>query len=241
VPESTLRESMLCAIPARGGSKRLPRKNLRALAGKPMIAYTIEQALQSALFDEVYVCTEDREIADVALSYGAKVPFLMPQDLCGDLVASHIPCQHLAAHLATYARPTDTLVCLQPTSPLRSVNDLKAAVGRFQRSDFDFLVSITPMDPHDFHWAVAPTEGDYWGMYFGSKYMMERPLLPPVFRPNGSIKIARLPALAETGHFFGKRMGVIETPAERSVHVASEFDLKLCELLLADQVSEQAA
>ena len=71
MPESTLRESMLCAIPARGGSKRLPRKNLRALAGKPMIAYTIEQALQSALFDEVYVCTEDREIADVVAESAA--------------------------------------------------------------------------------------------------------------------------------------------------------------------------
>lgn len=234
-------ESMLCAIPARGGSKRLPRKNLRALAGKPMIAYTIDAAWRSGLFEDVYVCTEDREIAEVAVSHGAKVPFLMPEELCGDLVASHIPCQHLAAHLAAQGQPTDTLVCLQPTSPLRSVMDLQTSVDRFQRSDFDFLVSITPVDPHDFHWAVAPTEDEYWGMYFGSKYMMERPLLPPVFRPNGSIKIARLPVLAEVGHFFGRRMGVIETPAERSVHVALEFDLRLCEFLLEEQAAECAA
>jgi CMP-N,N'-diacetyllegionaminic acid synthase len=223
---------MLCAIPARGGSNRLPRKNLCPLAGKPLIAHTIESARQSGLFGEVCVCTEDKEIADVARSYGATVPFLVPQDLCGDLVASHIPCQHFAADLGAHGCAVDTLICLQPTSPLRNSEDIIAAVEKFRCGNFDFLVSVTPVDPHDFHWAVVPN-GEYWHMYFGSRYMKERPLLPPVFRPNGSIKIARLPALTRTGHFFGERMGVIETPPERSVHVATEFDLKLCEFMLA--------
>jgi CMP-N,N'-diacetyllegionaminic acid synthase len=228
---------MLCTIPARAGSKRLPGKNLRTLAGKPVIAYTIEVAQQSGLFESVYVCTEDEEIADVARAHGASVPILMPEELCGDLVASHIPCQHMAAHLAGLGNATDTLVCLQPTSPLRSVEDLRSAVNKFQTSDFDFLVSVTPVDPHDFHWAVVPDGNDYWHMYFGKKFLMERPLLPPVFRPNGSIKIGRLSALANVGHFFGERMGVVETPPERSVHVALEFDLKLCELILAERTS----
>ena len=228
-------EKMLCTIPARAGSKRLSGKNLRTLAGKPLIAYTIEVARQSGLFETVYVCTEDEEIANIACSYGATVPILMPQELCSDLVASHIPCQHMAAHLAGLGQPTDTLVCLQPTSPLRSIDDLTSAANKFQNGDFDFLVSVTPVDPHDFHWAVVPDGDPYWHMYFGDKYLMERPLLPPVFRPNGSIKIARLPALAQAGNFFGERMGVVETPPERSVHVALEFDLKLCELILAER------
>ena len=230
-------EPLLCAIPARGGSKRLPRKNLRALAGKPLIAHTIEAARQSGLFDRIYVCTDDEETAGVARRYGAVVPLMMPADLCGDLVASHIPCQHLAAYLAENGQATDTLVCLQPTSPLRTAGDIQAAVSKFQDGDFDFLVSVTPLDPHDFHWAVVPNGDRYWRMYFGNQYVKERPLLPPVFRPNGSIKIARLKALAQTGHFFGERMGVIETPAQRSVHVAVEFDLKLCELLLAERAA----
>ena len=230
-------ERMLCAIPARGGSKRLPRKNVRNLAGKPMIAHTIEIARQSGIFDAVYVCTDDREIADVAHSYGAAVPFLMPQELCGDLVASHIPCQRLAAHLAEHANPTDTLVCLQPTSPLRTVDDLHSAVNKFQTNAFDFVVSVTPVDPHCFHWVVAPKQDDFWGMYFGAQFLKERPLLPPVFRPNGSIKIGRLPVLAEVGHFFGERLGVVETPEDHSVHVAVEFDLKLCEMILAERAS----
>src|SRR6202034_3827976 len=147
---------MLCTIPARAGSKRLPGKNLQTLAGRPLIAYTIEVARQSGLFETVYVCTEDEEIADVARSCGASVPILMPQELCGDLVASHIPCRHMASHLAGLGQSTDTLVCLQPTSPLRSVKDLISAVKKFQRGDFDFLVIVTTVSPHDYHSAVAP-------------------------------------------------------------------------------------
>ena len=228
-------EAMLCAVPARGGSKRLPRKNLRALHGKPLLAYTIEVARASRLFSQVYVCTDDEEIAGVAREHGAVVPCLVPPDLCGDLVASHIPCQYIAKHLAEQGQQLETLVCLQPTSPLRSVEDVSSAVSKFGQGHFDFMVSVTALDPHEFHWAVVPGENGYWHMFFESKYLKERPLLPPVYRPNGSIKIARLQALAQTGHFFGPRMGVTETPANRSVHVAEEFDLKLCEMLLAER------
>ena len=226
---------MLCAIPARGGSKRLLRKNLRTLAGKPLIAYTIEAAQRSGLFSDVYVCTDDHEIADVSRSLGAKVPFLSPAGLCGDLVPSHAPCQHLAKSLAEQGQTKDVLVCLQPSSPLRSAEDIAAAVAKYQGTDCDFVVSITPVDPHDFHWAVVPADDCYWHMYFGVKYMKERPLLPRVYRPNGAVKIGRLDVLAQVGHFFGERMVTTEMPPERSVHVAEEFDLRLCEALLGEQ------
>jgi len=222
---------VICTIPARGGSKRLLRKNLRELAGKPLIAYTIESAHASELFDQVYVCTEDEEIARVAKQFGASVPQLVPEDLCGDLVASHVPCQYVAGRVPEHSQ-IDALLCLQPSSPLRSGQDIRDAVDRFRGGDFDFVVSVTPIDPHDFHWAVVPGEGDYWKMFFGTQYHKERPMLPPVYRPNGSIKIAKLSALAATGNFFGERLGVIETPLERSVHVALEFDLKLCETMM---------
>jgi CMP-N-acetylneuraminic acid synthetase len=222
---------MICAIPARGGSKRLPRKNVRDLAGKPMIAYSIEAALEARLFDQVYVCTEDAEIARIAGQFGAAVPELVPSELCGDLIASHIPCQYVASRLATNGQ-IDSLLCLQPSSPLRSAQDIRDAVEKFSDGRFDFVVSVTPVDPHDFHWAVVPGQGMYWKMFFGTQYLKERPLLPPVYRPNGSIKVAKLSALAATGNFFGERLGVIETPVERSVHVALEFDLKLCETIL---------
>ena len=233
--ESRLSEAMLCMIPARGGSKRLPRKNLRALGGKPLIAYTIEAALRSGLFPAVYVCTDDEEIADVARGYGATVPTLVPTELCGDMVASHVPCQHVAVQLSKQGQKNDILVCLQPTSPLRSSDDIKSAITKFQTNHFDFVVSVTPLDPHEFHWAMALGSNGYWRMYFDGEFMKERPLLPAVYRPNGSIKLARLGILATVGNFFGERLGVVETPPERSVHVAEELDLKWCELLLRER------
>jgi CMP-N-acetylneuraminic acid synthetase len=226
---------MMCAIPARGGSKRLSRKNVRKLAGKPLIAYSIEAARASGLFDAVYVCTDDAEIADAAVRHGAVVPRLMPEELCGDLVASHVPCQFLAAEIANPGPAFDSLLCLQPSSPLRSAEDIRGAVNLYQKGNFDFVVSVTPVDPHYFHWAVVPAEKDYWKMFFGTEYMKERPLLPLVCRPNGSIKIANLSALSRLGNFFGERMGVFETPEMRSVHVANEFDLTVCEAILRQE------
>ena len=225
-------EQMFCMIPARAGSKRLPGKNLMPLAGKPMLAYSIETAL-AAGFDRAYVCTESKDIAAMAIRYGADVPLLVPQELCGDLVSSHEPCQFVAEQLAAQGRGGNILVCLQPTSPLRSVEDLRAGVQRFQDGNLDFVVSVTPIDPHYFHWAVEPNRDQYWHMYFGNRFMQERQFLPAMYRPNGSIKIGRLNKLREFGHFFGPRLGVIETPEERSVHVATQTDFDYCEFLLA--------
>jgi CMP-N-acetylneuraminic acid synthetase len=232
---------MMCAIPARGGSKRLPRKNVRKLAGKPLIAYSIEAARASGLFDAVYVCTDDAEIADVALRYGAVVPRLMPEELSGDLVASHVPCQFLAAEIAKTRQSFESLLCLQPSSPLRSAEDIRGAVDLYRQGTFDFVVSVTPVDPHYFHWAVVPAGDRYWKMFFGTEYMKERPLLPVVCRPNGSIKIARLSALGSLGNFFGERMGAFETPETRSVHVATEFDLTICEAILKQEKENLSA
>jgi CMP-N,N'-diacetyllegionaminic acid synthase len=229
-----MNQRMFCAIPARGGSKRLPRKNVRALSGMPLIAHTILTAKKSGLFPAVYVCTDDAEIANIATKYGACVEELVPPELCGDLVASHVPCRHVLRSVERKHKTTfDSLMCLQPTSPLRSVEDLEAASKTFSEGKFDFVVSVTPLDPHEFHWAVVPEANGNWRMYFRTEYMKERPLLPPVYRPNGSVKVANLSALDETGHFFGARLGVVETPPERSVHVATEFDLRFCEFLCA--------
>src|SRR5437868_15288460 len=109
-------ERMLCAIPARGGSKRLARKNLLPLAGKPMLAYSIEAARESGLFGEIFVCTDDDEIAGIARRHGAADPFLLLPELSGDLISSHAPFAHLPRELGNH----DSVICLQPCSPLRS-------------------------------------------------------------------------------------------------------------------------
>jgi CMP-N-acetylneuraminic acid synthetase len=217
-------ENVLLAIPARGNSKRLPRKNLIDLAGKPMLAYTIEAALKSGLARSVYVCTEDDEIADVSKCFGACV-FHIPKPMAGDEVSSTVPCLALYDKLLFDHAPIDYLFNLQPTSPLRSGNDIRKAFDVFIAAEADFLVSVTPIDPHYFHWGVIKKEKG-WTMYFEQKFLKERTMLPRIYRPNGAIKLGKASRVKEIGHFFGHPLAVYEMPEERSIHVASEFDLE---------------
>ena len=225
----------ICVIPARRGSKRLRLKNLRKVNGEPLIAYSIIEAKKTKLFDVVYVATEDREIAAVARKYGALVPTLVPKKLCGDRQPSWKPCVYLIDYLKkTEDREYENLVCLQPTSVLKKSIDIEDGVKKFKKKAHDFLVSVTPIDPHYFHWAVVPKKGsNAWAMYFGKKYMKERRLLPHVYRPNGAIKIANITALKKHKNFFGPNLGVSMMPEERSLHVINESDLKIASTLLS--------
>jgi len=220
----------LCVIPARRGSKRLPHKNLQLLDGKPMLSYTIAAALGSGVFDRVYVSTEDQEIARAAEATGA-TPHSRPIELAGDLVSVTEVCLEVEQSLRSRGDAYNAIVCLQPSSPLRNSDDVRVSWELFVASGADYLVSITPIDPHYFHWAVHETPQG-WEMYFGDKFMLERPLLPPVFRPNGAIKIALTRALRATRNFFGKSLKVYEMPEDRSVHVAERFDFEVAEHLL---------
>jgi CMP-N-acetylneuraminic acid synthetase len=220
----------LCVIPARRGSKRLPLKNILPLAGKPMLAHTVRAALGSGIFDRVIVSTEDGEIASLAQAAGAEV-HARPIELADDMVSATDVCLEVAEVLAAQGDPHDAVVCLQPTSPLRHGEDIRLSWARFVDTGADYLVSVTAVDPHYFHWTVHETEAG-WGMYFGDRFMMERPLLPPVFRPNGAIKIGRMEPLAQTRNFFGARLEAYTMPEERSVHVAEQFDLDLAGFLI---------
>lgn len=220
----------LCVIPARRGSKRLPQKNVIDLAGKPMLAYSVEAARLSSLFDQVFVSTEDDEIGRIAEEFGA-VYHRRPIELANDMVSATDVCIELFNTLVGAGDSYDAIVCLQPSSPLRSRDDIVGAWEKFCATGASYLVSVTPIDPHYFHWAVHADDGQ-WTMYFGDKYMMERTLLPPVFRPNGSIKIAQAESLRVRRNFFGSPLAVYETPEARSIHVAEKFDLDLARFLI---------
>lgn len=223
-------QALGCFIPARLGSKRVPMKNLRPLAGLPLLAHSIRAAKECGLFERIFVCTESPEIAEVAVAHGAEVPGLVPEDLCGDLVPSWKPCVHMADLLAAEEGVSfEDLLCLQPTSPLRSSEDIQRSVEVFYEEDASMLLSVTEIDPHFFHWALA--QEDAWGMVFGSDYLLERPLLPKRYRPNGSIKMANIEALRAHGNFFGEGLSCVKTPEERSVHIGSELDFAFCDFL----------
>lgn len=135
---------IITIIPARGGSKGIPGKNIIDVKGKPLIAYSIEPALEvlkKGLVEKVIVSTDAREIADVALKYGAEVPFLRPTDISGDKAKSVEFMQHALDHYKSQGVIYDAVLLLQPTSPLRSAEDLENAIGMYTGSQNDSLIS----------------------------------------------------------------------------------------------------
>ena len=233
-----MRKRVLFAIPARGGSKRLSRKNLRELNGRPMLAYTISAALESGISEAVHVCTEDDEIADTARKYGALVHRILPE-MAGDEVSSTVPCLDLMSELTARGESFDYIFNLQPTSPLRSSHDLVESIRVIERSEADFLVSVTPTDPHYFHWAMVE-DHEGWRMYFRDEFLRERTQLPPAFRPNGAIKLAKVAALEASGNFFGQPLAVHQMPEERSIHVATPFDMGCAAAIMKENENGQA-
>ena len=131
----------LCIIPARGGSKRIPRKNIALFHGRPMIGWSIATALATGVFDRVVVSTDDHEIAEVARAEGAEVPFLRPTELAGDLT----PTAPVIAHAVTALKiePHIAVCCLYATAPMLQPADLRAGLERLQRGDASFVISVT--------------------------------------------------------------------------------------------------
>ncbi|MBS5113601.1 MAG: pseudaminic acid cytidylyltransferase [Coprobacillus cateniformis] len=134
--------SSLVVIPARGGSKRIPKKNIKDFCGKPIIAYSIEAAIESQLFDEVMVSTDDKEIREIALEYGANVPFLRSKDNSGDMVSSSDVINEVLQNYEEFGKEFDIIVCLYPTAPFVTSKKIRSAYKKFEESGAKSLVSV---------------------------------------------------------------------------------------------------
>ncbi len=132
----------LCIIPARGGSKRIPRKNIKPFLGKPIIAYSIEAALKSGLFAEVMVSTDDEEIADVAKQYGAKVPFMRSAETASDFASTADVLKEVIANYKELGKEFDNFCCFYATAPLVQSKDVTSAFERLQQSDFSCVYPV---------------------------------------------------------------------------------------------------
>lgn len=139
--------TILGIIPARGGSKRLRGKNIRLLLGKPLISWTIEVAQNTKMLDKYIVSTDDEEIREVSLEYGAEV-LSRPKELAGDNTSTMDVVLHVLKELDYKA---DVVVLLQPTSPLRTVDDINKCITLYNKSDFDSVVSVYEISPHTFY------------------------------------------------------------------------------------------
>ncbi len=133
----------LLVIPARGGSKRIPRKNIRPFHGRPIIGWSISAALECGVFDRVVVSTDDHEIGEIAKSLGAEVPFIRPAELSGDMAGTQGVVQHTIAWFANQGSAPTSVCCLYATAPFVMANDLRLGMRMLEESDADFVVPVT--------------------------------------------------------------------------------------------------
>lgn len=222
-------KKVLCIIPARGGSKRLPRKNILEFSGKPLIAWTIEQALSLDVIDTVVVSTDDAEIAACARECGADVPFMRPPELASDEAGTIDVLLHVVKRLEEKeGKFFDIMLLLPATSPLRSREDVKKCLDVLLENDADNVFSV-----------VKTSQNPYFNMVEigpDNKVMMAKPgnfvsmqSAPAVFAINGSVYAWRMEALKKQRKLITENTGVYVMPKERSVDIDDVMDFSFAE------------
>ena len=224
-------DKALCIIPARGSSKRLPRKNIALLAGKPLLAYAIEEALKSNVFDVVCVSSEDDEVLKIARTCGVHLALKRPPKLATDTAQVRHVCKHLLEYFAAQGSAYTEFAVLLTTNPLRIAKDIKVAYEIFKREDANYVMSLVPYS-HPPQRAVWVTDG-YVKPYFGLQYMKQAQLLDTLYRHDGSIIFAKAEAFLREGEFYGTKVAPYFIPQERSVDIDSPLDLAWAEFILS--------
>jgi len=224
----------LALIPARGGSKRVPGKNLADCAGKPLIRWTLDAALGAQSIDRILVSTDSEEIADIARFAGIEVPFLRPASLSGD----DVPMIDVMQHALAWASESEgltvkTLVLLQPTSPLRTVTHIDEAMALMETTDADTVVSVSELS-HIEHPAVTHRIEDRLLHPFLGRDASVDANRKAYFR-NGPAILANRRHVIDAGEKFGDRMAGYIMSRSDSVDIDEPFDLKLASMLLVER------
>lgn len=224
----------IAIIPARSGSKRLPGKNLLEIAGKPLIAWTIEAAIDSAMFERIIVSTDSREIADAAIEAGAEAPFLRPAELSTDNtstadVINHLLIQQELGNNNLYSH----FVLLQPTSPLRSASNIDEAVELLEKKGADAVISVCRTE-HSPLWSNT-LPADMSMSNFINSEIQKTPSqdLPEYYRLNGALYICSIKRFIEEGSLFLKD-NIYAYPMSRkdSIDIDDDVDFELAEIYL---------
>lgn len=223
---------MLAIIPARGGSKGIPRKNIKYLSGKPLIYHTIKAAKEAEYIDRIVVSTDDEEIARVALEYGAEVPFLRPEELATDK----------AKAIDNYIFTIDKLnemksdvikefIVLQPTSPLRTASDIDNAIKLFYENKADTVISVVKAEHPPTWYKIINDEGilqDYFPLTDNS---LNRQETAETYLPNGAIYIFNYEALIKNYGYYNSQTYPYIMKHENSVDIDTLLDFEFAEYL----------
>lgn len=215
-------------IPLRGGSKGLPGKNTRLLAGKPLYRHAVDLALAAGA-RRVLISTDIEEVLNAQLPAGVQALPRQP-DLCGDTV----PMAPVLVHALQSAGCEGTVVLLQATSPLRQVVDVQAALDVFETGQHELVMSVTEADRGVLKWGRM--EGDRFVPLSDPAYCFSnRQSLPPVVRPNGAVYVMQAQWFLARGSFVSERIGLVQMTPERSQDIDTLADFERCEAALAIQ------
>lgn len=227
-------------VTARGGSKSIPRKNVKPLAGKPLIAWTVEAALQSSGLNRVIVSTDDNEIARVAQEWGAEVPFMRPSELAQDDSPHISAVEHTIRWLATHDDSCpDYIMTLQPTSPLRTAADIDAAIGIAETHTAIAVVSVCETGHHPYLSKRVLEDGTLADLVSSDITYLRRQALPPAYVLNGAIYLNRRESLLHSQTLLPQGTYAYIMPLERSLDVDVPWDLYLADLVLKDRMRHE--
>ena len=228
---------MIAIIPARSGSKGLPGKNIKILIDKPLIAYSIEAALKARSISEVIVSTDDAHIAQIAIEYGAKVPFLRPKSLATDealAVDNYIYTIERLNKLRS--KQIDSFVVLQPTSPLRTTKDIDEAIDLFYRKNADSVISYTK-ESHPIYWHKKINDDLSFSEIFNDLNIKNRQAYEDTYYPNGAIYVFKFD-LIKKKQYYSKKSFAYLLPRERAVDIDTIQDFEYAEFLLKKKNNE---
>lgn len=224
---------ILGIIPARGGSKGVPRKNIKSLGGKPLLAYTIASAFESELLTDCILSSEDQEIIDCAKAYHLEVPFTRPAPLAADHTKSIEVVQHAVLHMEELGKTYDAICLLQVTTPFRAQGMIDAAIAQFISSGADALVSVLPV-PHEYnpHWVFEPDASNLLQIATGENNIISRRQdLPQAYHRDGAIYLSKTSCI-ESGSFFGDTLSYAISDSSNYVNIDTLDDWNKAESLL---------
>ncbi len=230
-------ENIVCVISARGGSKGLPNKNIKELVGKPLIAWSIEQALKCKLIKKVVVSTDSEKIASIAKAYGAEVPFLRPAKLSNSSSGKWEVWQHALDSIENiYNKNVDLYVDLDCTSPLRDTEDIYNAINQFKSSNKDAVFSICNARKNPYFNMLEIDNGNLVISKTYKEKIIRRQDAPKVFEHVASIYVLSPSYIKESkGLLFGKTGGYLMDQS-KSLDIDSEFDFKIVEFLMKNKM-----
>jgi len=225
---------VLGIVPARGGSKGIPHKNIVPLLGKPLLAYTAEAALASKRLSRVVLSTEDKDIARVGHQCGLEVPFLRPVELARDETPTIPVVQDVVRRLEAIGELYDAVFILQPTNPLRRTEDIDGAIELLERTAADSVISFVDVgEKHPARMKILTSEGWVIDPPFAEQYEGQRRQdLPKLYLREGSVYLTRREILMEQHSLKGSHCRAWIIPPERACNIDTTFDLFLAEQLL---------